>query len=118
MTKPINWTHLPVAMPGGAMMPHMSGRMRMAVVDAVFEMTGGTERLADWANKPENYGDFITKVWAKGISRPMSVEHTADDSLEGLLARLDAGEHSRVVSPDAETSGTEGLIIEISEEVE
>lgn len=101
MAKPITWNHLPVPMPGGAMLPHLSARMRTATVDAVFQMTGGAERLADWANKPENYGDFVTKVWAKGMAKSVSAELTADtQSLEGLLAQLDAGEHAKVVSPD------------------
>lgn len=99
----IGWNHLPVALPGGAMLPHLSARLRTATVDAVFMMTGGPERLADWANKPENYGDFITKVWAKGMAKSVSAELTADtQSLEGLLAQIDAGEHAKVVSPDGQ----------------
>ncbi len=82
------------------MLPHLSARMRTSTVDAVFQMIGGAERLADWANKPENYGDFVTKVWAKGMAKPVSVELTDSESLEGLLAKLDAGENAKVISPD------------------
>lgn len=83
------------------MLPHLSARMRTATVDTVFQMIGGPERLADWANKPENYGDFVTKVWAKGMAKPIAVELTDSESLEGLLAKLDAGENAKVISPDA-----------------
>lgn len=101
MAGKVSWNHLPVALPGGAMLPHLSARQRTATVDAVFLMVGGAERLADWANKPENYGEFVTKVWAKGMAKSVSAELTADaQSLEGLLAQLDAGEHAKVVSPD------------------
>lgn len=96
----ITWDNLPVALPNGSMLPHLSARMRTATVDTVFQMVGGTERLADWAGKPENYGDFVTKVWAKGMAKPVSVELQDSESLEGLLAQLDAGEHAKVVSPD------------------
>lgn len=96
----VNWNHLPVALPGGAMLPHLSARMRTQTVDTVFQMVGGTDRLAAWAGRPENYGDFVTKVWAKGMAKPLSVELTDTDSLEGLLAKLDQGEHAKVVSPD------------------
>lgn len=82
------------------MLPHLSARMRTATVDTVFQMVGGPERLAAWAGKPENYGDFVTKVWAKGMAKPLSVELTDNDSLEALLAKLDQGEHAKVVSPD------------------
>lgn len=112
MSEPIDWKHLPVALPGGGLLPHISGRLRTATVDAVFQMTGGVERLADWANKPENYGEFVTKVWAKGMSKPISVETTSDDSLEGLLAALDQGEHAKVVSPDGRPVTLDDLIID------
>lgn len=100
MSDRIDWKHLPVSLPGGGMLPHISGRMRTATVDAVFHMMGGTERLADWASK--NPGEFYTKVWAKGMSKPISLEVQADGSLEDLLASLDAGEHARVISPDGD----------------
>lgn len=100
MSDRVDWKHLPVALPAGGMLPHISGRMRAATVDAVFQMMGGVERLADWAQK--NPGEFYTKVWAKGMSKPISIEATIDGSLEDLLTQLDAGEHARVVSPDGD----------------
>lgn len=85
---------------GGALLPHLSARRRTEVVDTVFNMVGGVERMADWANKPENYGEFLTKVWAKGMAKPMHVELTQSESLEGLLDRL-ASENAKVINGDA-----------------
>lgn len=90
------------------MLPHLSARMRTAVVDQVFVMTGGTERLADWATK--NYGDFITKVWAKGMAKPISVEVQDSDSLEAMLTALDGGEHAKVINPDGSDVTLEDIV--------
>ncbi len=98
MSDKVDWLNLPVALPGGGLVPHLSGRRRMQIVDTVFEMIGGTDRFAAWAEK--NPGEFYTKIYAKGMSKPISIETSNDDSLEGLLARLDGGEHAKVVSPD------------------
>lgn len=108
MADEVEWKHLPVALPGGGMLPHLSGRMRTATVDAVFVMTGGVERMADWANK--NYGEFITKVWAKGMSKPISVELAESGSLEELLAKLDQGEHAKVINEDGSPVTIEDIV--------
>lgn len=108
MANDVEWKHLPVALPGGGMLPHISGRMRTATVDAVFVMIGGTERLADWAAK--NPGEFYTKIWGKGMSKPVTVEVQDTDSLESLLAALDNGEHAKVISPDGEPETLEDAI--------
>lgn len=110
MSNEVEWKHLPISLPNGGMLPHLSGRMRTAVVDAVFQMTGGTERLADWADK--NYGEFITKVWAKGMSKPISVEVSEDGSLEDLLAALDGGEHAKIINEDGSSVTIEELVAE------
>lgn len=98
----ISWGNLPASMPDGDLTPHMSARMRMGFVDTVFVMTGGVDRLAAWANKEENYGDFITKVWAKGMSKPQSVEVGLTDGVEALLEELDHAEAAKTIDADYE----------------
>lgn len=90
------------------MLPHISGRMRTATVDAVFVLIGGPERLADWASK--NPGEFYTKIWAKGMSKPISVEVQDAESLESLLAALDSGEHAKVINPEGEPETLEDVL--------
>lgn len=58
-----------------------------------FEMIGGVDRFADWADK--NPGDFYTKLLPKVIAKP--VEVSMSEGVETLLERLDAGEHAKVV---------------------
>jgi hypothetical protein len=88
---------LPTSLPGGDMMPFMSARLRTQTVDALFEAAGGFNRALAWVDKSdENYGEFF-KLWAKGAIRPTQIEHTAAEGLEDALARLDAGEHAKVV---------------------
>lgn len=100
MSDKVDWSGLPVALPSGALIPHISARRRTQVVDTVFEMLGGEQGLAAWAEK--NKTDFYTKIWAKGMAKPISIETTNEDSLEGLLRALDGGEHAKVVSPDGD----------------
>ena len=96
----IDWGLLPVAMPDGQLMPHLSARHRTAMVDAVFEGTGGAERLMAWANQKENYEVFITKLWAKGMAKSSSVEVSSTQSVEDLFGQLDMIEGSaRDVTP-------------------
>lgn len=99
---PTKW-QVPSTMPGGELMPHMSGRFRQTAMDVVFYNTGGIERLSAWANtNDENYHNFI-KLWAKGAIRATQIENIAPPTaVEDLLARLDAGEHAKVVSGDGE----------------
>lgn len=90
---------MPVLLPGGALLTHASGRLRQEQIDALYWGSGGFDRALAWINKSDdNYGDFF-KLWARGAARPPAVIETgADaDSIETLLARLDAGEHARVV---------------------
>lgn len=114
MADEVEWKHLPVVLPAGGMLPHISGRLRTATVDAVFVMIGGAERLADWADK--NPGEFFTKIWGKGMSKPISIEVQDENSLEGLLAALDGGEHAKVINPAGEPVTLEDIVSrEVSE---
>lgn len=63
------------------------GRFARGAVLLAYEMIGGTEALAEWAE--ENKGDFYTKLFGKVIGR--EVEHNVSDSVEDLLEKLDAG---------------------------
>ena len=88
---------LPQSMPGGDMMPFMSGRYRTATMDALFHGVGGFERARAWIEaSDENYAEFF-KLWAKGAIRPTAIEHQGAQSLEDMIAKLDAGEHAKVV---------------------
>lgn len=92
-----DWSHLPISMPGGTLMPHMSARMRTEQIDALYVGSGGFERAQAWINKnDDNYGEFF-KIWAKGAVRSTNVLLEADDSVEAMLAKLDAGEHAKVI---------------------
>jgi len=70
----------------GAVIPH-AGRYARECVLLAFEMIGGVERMAAWAQ--DNPGEFYTKLYTKVITR--SVEADVSDSVEDLLARLDRG---------------------------
>ena len=88
---------LPVALPGGEMLPHLSARMRTRTIDALFEASGGFDRALAWIEtSDENFGEFFTKVWAKGAAKPMSVEHTASEGVEALLEKLDQAERETI----------------------
>ena len=68
------------------------------MVDALFIGSGGFDRALAWINESsENYGDFF-KIYAKGAIRASSMELVADDSVEAMLAKLDAGEHAKVIN--------------------
>ena len=57
-------------------------------VDVVFDMIGGNERLADWADK--NPTEFFTKMYAKNIVKEVDTRIETVESLEDKLARLQA----------------------------
>jgi membrane protein required for beta-lactamase induction len=91
------WRNLPVSLPSGALLPHMSGRLRAQTIDALFELLGGIDRARAWVEaSDDNYKEFF-RLWARGATRPTAVELTADGSVEDLLAKLDAGEHAKVI---------------------
>lgn len=94
-------TTLPIALPGGDLMPHMSARMRTRTMDTIWEMVGGTERAVAWVEaNDENYGEFF-KLWAKGAAKPISVEHSASEGVEALLDKLDVKERAVTINADA-----------------
>lgn len=68
----------------GAVIAH-AGRYARECVLIAFEMIGGVERLADWADK--NPDAFFTKLYPKIITREM--EMTPSEGIEDLLLRLD-----------------------------
>lgn len=70
----------------GAVIPH-AGRYAREAVLVAFEMIGGVDALAGWAE--QNRSEFYTKLLPKVITRAVEVE--ASDSLESLLLRLDTG---------------------------
>jgi hypothetical protein len=67
----------------------MSARRRHEIMDTVFEMTGGVERLVHQVNKDDaSYWEFL-KLWGKGLPRVAAVEHGATVGVETLLEKLD-----------------------------
>lgn len=105
MANDIEWKHLPVASPEGALLVHASARLRTNIVDTVFLMIGGTERLADWATK--NPTEFYTKLWGKGMAKPLAIEVSESGSLEDLLGELD---DAKVINPDGSAVTLDDLV--------
>lgn len=97
------FAQFPITTADGSLLPHVSGRLRQETVDAVFQATGGFERLLAFTDRSEdNYKFFLEKLWAKGLPRVSNAELAVTaDGVEALLAKLDAGENAKVISPDA-----------------
>lgn len=92
---------LPLVLPGGQLMPHMSARRRHEIMDTVFEMTGGVERLVHEVNRDrESYWDFM-KLWGKGLPRAVATEHSTTPDVENLLDKLDRMENAKVINGEA-----------------
>lgn len=93
---------LPIALPGGQLMPHLSAKRRHQVMDTVFEMLGGEERLYHEANRDrDSFWEFM-KMWAKGLPRAVATEHSVNnESVEELLKRLDRAENARMINGTA-----------------
>ena len=84
----------------GAVIAH-AGRYARESVLVAFEMIGGVDRMADWADK--NPGEFYTRLFTKVITR--EVELNAGKGIEDLLALLDRGaqpDSGPVLEADAE----------------
>lgn len=107
MAQDVEWKHLPMATPEGNLLVHASARLRTNIVDTVFQMIGGTERLADWAHK--NPSDFYTKLWGKGMAKPLTLEVSETGSLEDLIGDLD-GSRAKVINPDGTTVSLDELV--------
>ena len=86
---------LPTVTPTGDMLMHMSAKRRTRVIDNVFEMVGGEERLAHEATKSsDGYWQFM-KIWGRGVARVQSTEHSVNTaSVEDLWAKLDERKRS------------------------
>lgn len=86
--------------PAGGLVPFMSARRRHEICDIVFENLGGTQRLEHEANRDhESYWKFMG-LWAKGLPRAVSQQHTADAGVEDLLDRLDKATNAKVINGD------------------
>lgn len=64
------------------------GRYAGRMVLTAFDMIGGVDRLADWADK--NPGEFFSKVFPKVIAKPHEVG--VSGGVETLLERLEAAD--------------------------
>jgi hypothetical protein len=99
-------------MPGGDLMPHMSARARTNMIDALFAGTGGFDRALAWIEKnDDNYGEFFTKVWARGAAKTNSTELTGTVTVENLLDQLDDAERAEpttiTIVPESVDGGDE-----------
>lgn len=81
----------------GSVIQHIGPYARECVMTA-YHMIGGTERLADWADR--NPTEFYTRLFTKVITR--EVEVTAGSGIEELLAQLDRGGNSGGPTVDGE----------------
>lgn len=73
----------------GAVIPH-AGRYARECVLTAFEMIGGVDRMAAWAD--ENPTDFFTKLYPKVITKEVEIQ--ASEGVEELLLRLDRADRS------------------------
>lgn len=86
----------------GAVIAH-AGRYARECVLVAFEMIGGVDRLASWAD--QNPGEFYTKMFSKTITK--EVEVSAGTGIEDMLAQLDRGEHQPTEIPTIDAEFTE-----------
>lgn len=83
---------IPSASIDGELMVAAGKRSRQIVLD-VFDMIGGVERMAEWAE--QNPGEFYTKIFTKTITREAEVNHTV--GVESMLDMLEAAEDEGLV---------------------
>jgi hypothetical protein len=87
----------PTTTSNGMLVPFLSARRRHEVCDIVFENLGGAQRLEHEANKDqESYWRFLG-LWAKGLPRAVSTEHSAGGGLEDLLDKLDKAANAKTI---------------------
>lgn len=85
----------------GAVIQH-AGRYARECVLVAFEMIGGVDRMAAWADK--NPGEFYTKLFGKVVTREQEI-HTSE-GVEDLLARLDAADRAAELPPPVDADFT------------
>lgn len=78
---------LPAVGPNGALMQH-AGKRSAALVQDAFEMIGGIERFAQWAD--DNPGEFYTKLFSKTIKTESEVN--VQVGIESALDELEEAE--------------------------
>jgi len=84
--------------PAGGLVPFMSARRRHEICDVVFENLGGAQRLEHEANRDqESFWKFMS-LWAKGLPRAATTEHTASTGVEDLLDRLDRADKAKTIN--------------------
>jgi hypothetical protein len=69
------------------------GKAMNLEVALVYHELGGTEAMTDWAR--QNQTDFYTKLVPRIMEK--RIEHTASNSVEEMLARLDTAEKTGLV---------------------
>jgi hypothetical protein len=70
-----------------------AGRKSSQLVLDVFDMIGGVEAMAEWAE--ENPDKFYTQLFAKTITREADIHHTV--GIEDMLDQLDEAEDDGMV---------------------
>lgn len=70
-----------------------AGKKSSKLVLDVFDMIGGVEAMAEWAE--ENKGEFYTKLFSKTITRESEVNHTI--GVEDMLDELEEAERNGMV---------------------
>lgn len=70
-----------------------AGKKSSKLVLDVFDMIGGVEAMAEWAE--ENKGEFYTKLFSKTITRESEVNHTV--GVEDMLDELEEAEENGMI---------------------
>lgn len=103
----VQWSHLPVAMPGGSLLPHMSARLRTETIDAVFHNIGGPEAMTAWAESNNENRTKFYEMWSRGAVRSSNVEVGVSDGVEALLEKLDRAESAKLINGHANLVDTD-----------
>lgn len=80
---------VPIGDTDGAVIQH-AGRYARECVLTAFEMIGGVDRMAHWAEK--NPTEFYTRLFGKVVTREVEIQ--PGSGIEDLLAALDRSAHS------------------------
>lgn len=88
---------LPMVLPSGTMLIHMSACRRRRIMDELWESVGGFERAQAWIEKSDaNYETFF-KDWMKGSARHMQIEHSNAESTEDMVDEVERSERAQVI---------------------